>query len=421
MRRRAILTGAMLVVVLCPAVLAMEIDSNSIAEITTDPCHQVVGWLGYFGVSGNVAVWIDQRDPCGVGRVYGVNLDDPCHQEFLVDANAPGAYRLAMSGHVVVYLVLPVSGPQLLRVADITDQSNPFIFGFFPLIEYVSYVDVSGRVVAYSGNDANNSYRDTVYAADISDPNNIRQCVVSVLPTDHYASGLTIDGNRIIWSANYWEPNAYVQVADITNPNEPNIVTAFLPERTGFDAVDASGSWLVAHGNYQWQDRIYAVHGYGDVNNWKIETLWKQGDNGEYYHSGPRIDGPITVWVTSTWMPSFDGQQEVEYFLKAAYLTGNGGFTVSTLVRDTNEIDAADVWQSQVVWSKAVGGVTDLFKGLVKLACGDWGYKRGDLDRNCKVDFNDFAIFAEDWLECTMPDDPECEFGLFGYEGPKLD
>jgi hypothetical protein len=91
-------------------------------------------------------------------------------------------------------------------------------------------------------------------------------------------------------------------------------------------------------------------------------------------------------------------------------MMGNGGFTVSTLLRGTDELGAADISGSQVVWSR-LGGITDLFKGSIVLKCGDWGYKPGDLNFDCEVDFTDFAIFAQDWLKCTMPGESGCEFG----------
>jgi hypothetical protein len=35
--------------------------------------------------------------------------------------------------------------------------------------------------------------------------------------------------------------------------------------------------------------------------------------------------------------------------------------------------------------------------------CGGLGYVTGDLDYNCRVDFVDFAVFADDWLKSTDP------------------
>jgi hypothetical protein len=401
--------------VLSGAAVAMTLDVNSIAEITTDVNHQVFGYEQTFAVSGDVSVWLDNRDPCWIPRIYGVNLSDVNHLEFVVDLNAPSCNQLAMSGHLVVYSVQEQPGPQYLKVADITNQSNPSIFNVTPLIPYISLLDISGSMIAYSGSDPNNNYQDTVYAADVTDPCSIQQYTISALPANCSVRGLAIDGSYISWSVENYDGNDYVQIADITSPNEPDVLTAQLPASITFENIDASEQWLVAHGRDDWQYRIFAVQNYRDTNNWDIQVLWRDGENGEYFVSGPRIDGPITVWVASTWMPSLgEGPaplSDYDYMLKASYLRGNGGFTLSTLLVDTNNLRAADIWGSQVVWSKMTP-VTDLFKASIELECGDWGYKRADLNYDCKVDFEDFAIFAEDWLKCTTPGGQDCEFGI---------
>jgi len=43
------------------------------------------------------------------------------------------------------------------------------------------------------------------------------------------------------------------------------------------------------------------------------------------------------------------------------------------------------------------------------VACGDWGYFRGDLNFDCYVNLKDLAILTLDWLLCSHPDDPECQ------------
>ncbi len=42
--------------------------------------------------------------------------------------------------------------------------------------------------------------------------------------------------------------------------------------------------------------------------------------------------------------------------------------------------------------------------------CGDPGtvYLAGDVNKDCKVDFKDFASFAATWLDCSDPNDPNC-------------
>ncbi len=40
--------------------------------------------------------------------------------------------------------------------------------------------------------------------------------------------------------------------------------------------------------------------------------------------------------------------------------------------------------------------------------CGAWGFMTADLNRDCKVDLNDFAILAGNWMQCTQPFVPGC-------------
>jgi hypothetical protein len=395
----------------CSVADAMRLDANSIAEITTAPNHQIRWYERSFALSDSVAVWIDDRETF-MSAIYGVNLDDPNYREFVVDPNATTCNQLAMSGPLVVYNTLELFA-QHLSVTDITDQNNPFTVPL--LIPYVRLFDVSGSVIAYSGYDPNNEWRDTIYAADIS--GNIRQHSISALGVNQAMVGLTIDANLVTSSVENYDGNDFVLVADITNPNEPNVLTAELPMGITFEGIDTSGQWLVTQARQDWQYRIFAVHNYRDVNNWNIQLLWKEGENDEYYVSGPRIDGPIMVWLVTTSMPADAGQltsadSSEEFRLKAAYLLGNGKFTRSTLRVTNNWMEAADIRDLQVVWSgEDEPMIMDLFKGSILLECGDWGYKLGDLNLDCVVDFRDFAFFADDWLECTTPCDENCEPG----------
>lgn len=40
--------------------------------------------------------------------------------------------------------------------------------------------------------------------------------------------------------------------------------------------------------------------------------------------------------------------------------------------------------------------------------CGQWGYAPADLDRDCRVDLQDLAIFTADWMGCSFPDQLNC-------------
>jgi hypothetical protein len=40
--------------------------------------------------------------------------------------------------------------------------------------------------------------------------------------------------------------------------------------------------------------------------------------------------------------------------------------------------------------------------------CGSWGFFPGDTDFNCEIDIRDLSAMAEQWLECTLPNDLDC-------------
>lgn len=45
--------------------------------------------------------------------------------------------------------------------------------------------------------------------------------------------------------------------------------------------------------------------------------------------------------------------------------------------------------------------------GLAPL-CGDWGYLAGDINKDCYVTLEDFAVLTSQWLECTHPTGVGC-------------
>ena len=420
MKQKSLLYGELIVLFwsLAAASQAMYLGENSIEEITTHPEHQVYGYEQTFAVSSGTAVWFDFRDTEWIPRVYGVNLSDPSHTEFIIDLNASGREYLAMSGTRITYPVQEFSGPQYLRVVDISNQSKPHLFDITLPTPYIGYLDISGARIAYTGIDPENNYQEIVYLADITDPNVVQQIPVFFMPEYDYVSGLTIDEDRIIWPRENADRSREVQIADISNPSAPNISTAILPEKISFNSLQASGAWLISCGQEGWQRRIFAVHNYWDTDNWDIQILWREGENGEYLISVPRVNGHIAVWVTTTSMPALSGLDSIDgqsqYLIKAAYLMDNGRFSISTLLADSNEIGYADISGTQVVWScrQSEAEVTDLFKAEINLECGDWGYRTSDLNRDCKVDLKDLAIMSREWLACTQPEQENCEFGI---------
>ena len=98
---------------------------------------------------------------------------------------------------------------------------------------------------------------------------------------------------------------------------------------------------------------------------------------------------------------SFNG---VFFARDAALLTPNDstiespfGQYVATNATTTVQLSNGGPWAARVDYIR--------FELVEPLACGDAGtvYLPGDLYPDCKIDFNDFAAFAQNWLHCTDP------------------
>lgn len=59
------------------------------------------------------------------------------------------------------------------------------------------------------------------------------------------------------------------------------------------------------------------------------------------------------------------------------------------------------------------GSITDIagWNALLLVSengCGSWGIPYGDINFDCRVNFEDFSLMAADWLNCTDPTDDSC-------------
>lgn len=414
-----ILLWILLLLIASHQTLAMRIEEGTLARITINEERNLYGYEDSFAVSANKVVWIDYRDPLRIPQLFGVCLDDPNLTEFLIDANAEGTSTIACSNPWVVYTITEQDPYQLLlKIADIQHPSSPVLYTFSPWFNDVYNIDISGNLIVYDGPDSENDYRYTVLAVDISQPNNPQHYLIDIAPASNVISSLALDGSFAVWNEiSFEDGSSVVKIADLTNPALPQIVSIQLPPGITFDDIQASENNLIAQGYQNWQTCLYAVKNYRQTSQWTIQTVWKEAGSEEFWTSGPKIDGPIALWVTTTQMPAAaDGaplQGESLYRLKAAYLLENSA-SISTLLTtsDPSQFFSADIDDMQIVWSMGNWEEADLYKGSLVLECGDWGYKPGDINRDCLVNLEDFATLAQDWLACTVPDQEGCEYGF---------
>jgi len=153
-----------------------------------------------------------------------------------------------------------------------------------------------------------------------------------------------------------------------------------------------------------------------------IVAVSQDGNNWYYFSNGPYADSfaPTASYewddVNNVWGDELDPTRPVDPNLTAAGLNGktvaqiiemyNGsaggtGFDIGTLGLD---------WIQYVRIENKPGGssaTTDIDAIADVSCCGDYKhpYPAGDLNEDCRVDFFDFAILAQDWLAGTGWDD----------------
>jgi hypothetical protein len=134
--------------------------------------------------------------------------------------------------------------------------------------------------------------------------------------------------------------------------------------------------------------------------------------SGEFSFGSPVIDGSYAVWTLKIY--------GVSSLIAGATLLDNGSASTILLkeTQDPNaDFSAARISGSEIVWSYYYYDYSieldyaDLYSGTLVSDCGDWGYLFADFNNDCKVDFKDFAKFAEQWLECTSPGGENCIYG----------
>jgi hypothetical protein len=51
----------------------------------------------------------------------------------------------------------------------------------------------------------------------------------------------------------------------------------------------------------------------------------------------------------------------------------------------------------------------ELVNSLSQRNCGVWGYLKSDISQDCRVNLTDFAMVAQEWLNCDDPTEDNCQ------------
>jgi len=147
-----------------------------------------------------------------------------------------------------------------------------------------------------------------------------------------------------------------------------------------------------------------------------IVSVSKDGNDWRYFPS-PRADcfAPTAGYkwdgVNDVWAQELDPTKPVDPNLAAGNFYGS---TVAQIINAYNGsaggtgFDLADVGLDWIMYVRIeddpnTGYVTEVDAVADVSACGDYKhpYPAGDLNLDCRVNFEDFAILAANWLSCT--------------------
>ncbi|MFA5291606.1 MAG: hypothetical protein WC496_01080 [Phycisphaerae bacterium] len=423
--------------------------AGSGVELTADPCAYPYTYYDEFDAKDQLVVWIDGRDDVNwVPRVYATYMNDSNHTEYLIDVNAQNAYMIRTDGRTIIYNVIDWNTErQMLRVADINDINNPVTKDVNIIGYSITSIDIDDGVAAYCDQD----YYCTIYAFKAADVNNTRYIVKQFTDNDYINGNIALDGDLLSYCGQDYDDVNYVwlyylETVNIADLNNPVVTRNYLPRNydTGQETIisnlDASGDWLVAYGSYLGTYGVFGIHNYRDTDsaNWSY-TILSEITGKEV---AVRTDEPFAVWVQDDRSVPQNTESSVEtqsegslpsINLMGAILFSNGMAAVSIL-KDSNDpnwtLNAAVVGGDKAVWgsdfyhyddeTEIEEYYSDLFGETMLIECGDKGYSLADMNHDCKVDFVDFAMFAERWLVCTDPADTSCIDGEVYWAGDNL-
>jgi len=120
--------------------------------------------------------------------------------------------------------------------------------------------------------------------------------------------------------------------------------------------------------------------------------------NGDVLVTGPNGYNEVATYYAKTPSSGDASSIVVIYTIPAPGgnwdFSDNGIYSISIVASQVSDTENAFV----------PAGLSGTFQ-VELLNCVYWGYAAGDLNKDCYVDFEDFALFVETWLTCTDPHD----------------
>jgi len=341
-------------------------------------------------IYGNIVVWQQFVYEYGDWDIYIADINKPADPLVLVigdynDQSDPAIYEDTIVWQD--YIMWQDSADWDIRMADISDQNNPEFFA----VTDIAYNNerkpaIHGNTVVWQ--DGNDGAFD-IYGADITDPYYPAEFLVSGF--DFNQQSPAIYRTTVVWQDDFygdWD----ILAADIWQRNKPTEFSVSL-----FDNDQQNPA--ISRNVVVWQDNFFGdwdIYAASVSEDGKAVEFTIANDNSSQMN--PDIDGNIVVWQD-------DRNNNWDIF--GYNLTTHKEFQITDNPYDqTNPAISRNV----VVWQDNRSGNWNIYAAVLdSLEIAKCTSRMaGDVNDDCKIDFNDFGVIASGWLECDLEPKEAC-------------
>jgi len=339
----------------------------------------------YPDISGNIVVWQDHRGIYGSQTyrnwdIYGYDLST--QTEFPICKREGDQLYPAIDGNIVVYL--NGSYPPGIYGYDMSTKTEFPICMNSVSVSAGSSPSISGNIVVWhdSRNGQGPQGNTDIYGYDLATQTEFPICM-----NDANQFLPKVAGNIVVWKdyRNGKYENCAIYGYDLSTQTEFPICTRsglkFDPATDGNIVVWVSGS--------KFQRGIY---GYAPG---IVFPIFRETASHEY----PDIDGNIIVW-----------RSYPTYHTQGIYGFDLSEWSVFPICKGWPDRRHPAISGNIVVWAEERNSSWDIYGARLEPNIGPscLGNPQMDFNGDCKVDFADFALFAQNWLECNLDPPSAC-------------
>jgi beta propeller repeat protein len=341
-------------------------------------------------IDGDIVVWQQFVEEYQDYDIYVADMNNPDDPLALIIGDANDQMSPVVFENTVVwqdYIISGGSGDWDIRASDISDRQQPVMFAVSNIFDNDEQAPaIHGNIVVWQDGDEGNY---NIFGADITDLESPAEFAVAGFDHDQWRPA--VYRTTVVWQDSYFGDQD-ILAADIWQRNKPTDFGVSLAE---FDQQRPAiwGDIVVWEDNYFVDMDIYAAD-ISDPNN-PVEFAIVAN---EAEQTNPDIDRNIVVWQDN---------RNGDWDIYGYNLTTRLEFQITDEPHDqTNPAVSGNT----VVWEDSREGNLQIFAivldGPEVARCTS--KLTGDINGDCKVDFDDQAIMLSQWLECNLEPEEAC-------------